>query len=60
MRISSVKSLTLSAPCLRTGDLPQEDRDYLKRAVAARTNLSEAEVNARVDEAVKSSHRHPR
>jgi hypothetical protein len=37
---------------LRTGDLPQEDRDYLVRAVAARTSLSESEVNARVDEAV--------
>ena len=37
---------------LRTGDLPQEDRDYLKRSVAARTNLSEPEVNARVDEAI--------
>lgn len=37
---------------LRTGELPQEDRDYLIRAVAARTQLTRPEVEARVDEAV--------
>ncbi|MFQ8433270.1 hypothetical protein [Amaricoccus sp. W119] len=37
---------------LRTGELGQEDRDYLARAIAARTNLSETEANGRVDEAV--------
>ncbi len=37
---------------LRTGELPQEDRDYLVRAVAARTQLSPQEVEARVDQAV--------
>lgn len=37
---------------LRTGELPQEDRDYLIRAVAARTQLSPQEVETRVDQAV--------
>ncbi|MTD98912.1 hypothetical protein GIY56_01260 [Paracoccus sp. YIM 132242] len=37
---------------LRTGELPQEDRDYLIRAVAARTRLTQPEVEARVDQAV--------
>ncbi|WP_306754730.1 hypothetical protein [Paracoccus actinidiae] len=37
---------------LRTGELPQQDRDYLVRAVAARTQLSPQEVEARVDQAV--------
>jgi hypothetical protein len=37
---------------LRTGNLPDEDRDYLKRAVAARTSLSDPEVDARIDAAV--------
>ncbi|WP_295044262.1 hypothetical protein [uncultured Paracoccus sp.] len=37
---------------LRTGELPDEDRDYLIRAVAARTQLSQSEVEARVDQAV--------
>ena len=37
---------------LRTGELPQEDRDYLVQAVAARTQLSPQEVEARVDQAV--------
>ncbi|WP_246020736.1 hypothetical protein [Paracoccus subflavus] len=37
---------------LRTGELPQEDRDYLVRALAARTQLTQPEVEARVDEAV--------
>lgn len=37
---------------LRTGELPQEDRDYLIRAVAARTQLSQPQVEARVDQAV--------
>lgn len=38
---------------LRTGDLPEEDRDYLVRAVSARTDLSEAEAGTRVDEALQ-------
>lgn len=37
---------------LRTGELPQEDRDYLVRAVASRTQLSPEEVETRVDQAV--------
>ena len=37
---------------LRTGDLPESDREYLKDAIAARTQLSEQEVDARVDQAV--------
>lgn len=37
---------------LRTGELPQEDRDYLVRAVAARTQLSQQQVETRVDQAV--------
>lgn len=37
---------------LRTGELPQDDRDYLIRAVAARTQLTQPEVEARVDQAV--------
>lgn len=37
---------------LRTGELPQDDRDYLVRAVAARTQLTQPEVEARVDQAV--------
>ncbi|PZQ47625.1 MAG: hypothetical protein DI556_16795 [Rhodovulum sulfidophilum] len=37
---------------LRNGELSDDDRAYLARAVAARTNLSEAEANARIDDAV--------
>lgn len=37
---------------LRTGELPDDDRQYLIRAVAARTQLTQPEVEARVDEAV--------
>lgn len=37
---------------LRTGELPQEDRDYLIRALAARTQLTRQEVETRVDQAV--------
>ncbi|SNR43812.1 hypothetical protein EYF88_08680 [Paracoccus sediminis] len=37
---------------MRTGELAQEDRDYLVRAVAARTQLTQPEVEARVDQAV--------
>lgn len=37
---------------LRTGELPESDREYLARAVAARTDLSEDQVNTRIDEAV--------
>lgn len=37
---------------LRTGELPQDDRDYLVRALAARTQLSQQEIEARIEEAV--------
>ena len=38
---------------LRTGELSDPDRQYLARAIAARTNVSEADANARIDEAVQ-------
>lgn len=37
---------------IRTGEISERDRQYLVQAAAARTGLSEAEVNARVDAAV--------
>ncbi|MDQ7777250.1 hypothetical protein [Paracoccus aminovorans] len=40
------------ANLVRTGEISDADRDYLRQQVAARTGLSEQEVNARVDEAV--------
>lgn len=39
---------------IRTGELPQADRDYLKQALAARTELSEADIDTRIDEAEKA------
>lgn len=38
---------------VRTGELSDADRDYLTRAIAARTSLSEDEAKTRVDQAVK-------
>lgn len=40
------------ANLVRTGEISDPDRAYLRQQVAARTGLSEQEVNARVDEAV--------
>lgn len=37
---------------IRTGEISETDRQYLVSAAAARTGLTEAEVNARVDAAV--------
>lgn len=37
---------------VRTGELSDDDRAYLEKAVAARTDLTEAEVKTRVDQAV--------
>lgn len=37
---------------LRTGELPQEDRDYLSRLIASRTQLSQQEVETRVEQAI--------
>ena len=39
---------------LRTGEIAQEDRDFLVAAVARRTGQSEAEVETRVDQAVSA------
>ncbi len=40
---------------LSTGELSDADRDFLAKAIAARTNTSEADANARIDEAVKAA-----
>lgn len=45
---------SIAGTVLRTGELADDDRDYLIRAVAARTQLSQQEVEARVDEAVNA------
>lgn len=37
---------------VRTGEISDADRAYLQQAVAARTGLTEQEVNARVDDAI--------
>lgn len=42
----------IMANVIRTGDLAQADRAYLEAALAARTNLTPAEVSARIDQAV--------
>lgn len=44
--------LGIFANLIRTGEISDGDRDYLRQQVAARTGLSEQEVDARVDEAV--------
>ncbi|WP_408634338.1 hypothetical protein [Paracoccus aminovorans] len=40
------------ANLIRTGEISDQDRAYLRQQVAVRTGLSEQEVDARVDEAV--------
>lgn len=42
----------IMAEVLRTGEISDDDRAYLVSAVAANTDLTEEEVNTRVDEAV--------
>ncbi|CAM3148777.1 hypothetical protein PANO111632_05220 [Paracoccus nototheniae] len=37
---------------LRTGEVPEDDLDYLRDALAARTDLTPAQIDARVEEAV--------
>lgn len=37
---------------LRTGEVPEDDLDYLRDALAARTDLTPAQIDARVDDAV--------
>ncbi|TJZ94257.1 hypothetical protein FA743_00100 [Paracoccus gahaiensis] len=37
---------------LRTGDVPEDDLDYLRDALAARTELTPAQIDARVEETV--------
>lgn len=37
---------------LRTGEVPEDDLDYLRNALAARTDLTPAQIDARVEEAV--------
>ena len=41
------------ANVVRTGEIPDEDRDWLRQQVALRTGLSETEVDARVNQAVE-------
>ena len=43
---------TIFADVVRTGEITPEDRAWLERAVAARTQLSQAEVSARIDQGV--------
>lgn len=43
------------ANVFRTGEITDDERSFLVAATASRTNLSEAEVNARVDEAVTAA-----
>ncbi|WP_052172016.1 hypothetical protein [Paracoccus sanguinis] len=43
---------TIFADVIRTGEINPEDRAYLERAVAARTQLSQQEVSARIDQGV--------
>lgn len=40
---------------LRTGEISDQDRDYLRQQVAARTGLSEQQVDQRVGEAVEKT-----
>ena len=42
------------ANVIRTGEITDQDRAYLESAIAARTNLSQPEVTARIDQAVTS------
>lgn len=42
------------ANVIRTGEISDQDREWLQTQVAARTGLSESEVETRVDEAVQS------
>lgn len=41
------------ANVVRTGDIPDDDREWLRQQVALRTGLSESEVDARVNQAVE-------
>lgn len=43
------------ANVIRTGEITDQDRAYLESAIAARTNLSQPEVTARIDQAVTSA-----
>ncbi len=43
------------ANLVRTGEISDPDRQYLVSAAAARTGLSEAEINQRVDQAIASA-----
>lgn len=43
------------ANVIRTGEITDQDRTYLEGAIAARTNLSQPEVSARIDQAVTSA-----
>lgn len=40
------------ATVLRTGDVPEDDLDYLRDALAARTDLTPAQIDNRVEQAV--------
>lgn len=40
---------------LRTGEVPEDDLDYLRGALAARTNLTPAQIDARVEQAVQQA-----
>lgn len=44
----------IMATVVRTGELADQDRAYLESAIAARTNLTQPEVSARIDQAVAS------
>lgn len=44
--------VSMMGTLLRTGEIPEDDLDYLRAALAARTTLTPAQIDARVQEAV--------
>ena len=40
---------------LRTGEVPEDDLDYLRSALAARTELTPAQIDSRVEQAVRQA-----
>jgi len=49
------QTASIVANVYRTGELSDEDRGYLTSAVAARTQLTQSQVNTRVDEIVQQA-----
>lgn len=44
--------ISIMGTLLRTGEIPEDDLDYLRDALAARTDLTPAQIDARVENAV--------